>query len=450
MRHRIALLVTLLTIPSAAFGSGHPFTELEIPVPELTGVHARALGMGGAHIAVAEDASAMTWNPACLVNIRRIEISATMLRTDHQTETVWHGDAADWGTLENQLGGLHFLYPFPTYRGSLVIGFGVDRLRDYTLRYKRSGVDRDVPFFGNHPGLLTDTQLRDGKLSGYSAAIGWDAGPRFSLGASLTYIRGSLYGEELFLTEDINDRDPDYESIEDFYLVDGDLSGWTGMLGFLYRASPRLRFGGVLGAPRAISLKDGYAQERTRDVLDNGDVESSIVENLGFPEEEFTFPYWVGFGLSYTVRGLILAADVRHTDWRNLKYEVGGDEIFLKPYYRDGTSVSLGAELLFPWLPLRVRGGYRYDPAPFHLTYIPDESALVVENGRDPSEIDVAIDGERQFYSVGAGYLFDRVFLLDATWQFGSYKRVIDGGDPDLYNEKRSAGSFLVSLGYRF
>jgi hypothetical protein len=236
MKRALCVFAWLSLAALPAFATGHPYTELEIPVPDLVGTNARALGMGGAHIAVAEDASAILWNPAGLASVRRIEVSATLARGDREVETTWHGSSSAWGTLDNQLGGLHFVYPLPTYRGSLVVGVGVDRLADYTLRYRRSGIDSDVPFFGGGPGLLADSHLRDGKLSGYSAAVGWDAGPRLSFGGSLTYLRGSIYDEQTFWTGDRSDVDTTYLSIEDFYILDANISGITGSDGALRAA----------------------------------------------------------------------------------------------------------------------------------------------------------------------------------------------------------------------
>jgi hypothetical protein len=43
------------------------------------GVGARALGMGGAFAAVANDASAMYWNPAGIVNVKGVEVSSVKL-----------------------------------------------------------------------------------------------------------------------------------------------------------------------------------------------------------------------------------------------------------------------------------------------------------------------------------------------------------------------------------
>lgn len=450
MKRKAFLVVLFSAVAAPAWGVGHPYTELEIPVPELTGSHARALGMGGAHIAVAEDASAILWNPAGLVNIRRIEIGTTLARGDQGTETTWLGTASDWNRAENQLAGLHFLYPFPTFRGSLVVGIGVDRLRDYTLRYKRSGVGTDIAFGeGEDPGsaLLTDSELRDGKLSGYSAAVGWDAGPRLSFGGSLTYLRGSIYDEQVFLTEDVYAQSPTYRSYEDYYLLDAKISGITGMVGFLYKASPRVRFGGVLGAPRWISI-ERFEQYRLRDRYDDG---SELIEYEDIPvydDEEITFPYWLGFGVSVAAENLLLAADIRHTDWREIDDQIGSAEVLTRPYYRDGTSFSIGAEATVPRIPLRFRAGYRYDPAPFVLTYCPTGDCA--PDARDPNEVEIAIDKERQFVALGAGYLFDSVLAVDVTYEAGRYERASDDPARAPYAEKRTSDSLLLSVGYRF
>jgi long-subunit fatty acid transport protein len=146
---------------------------------------------------------------------------------------------------------------------------------------------------------------------------------------------------------------------------------------------------------------------------------------------------------------VLLAADVRHTDYQEIEDKVGASEFFLRPYYRDVTSFAIGAEVLAPGIPLRLRGGYRYDPAPFRLTYCPTGDCGAGE-GRDPREIDVAIDRERRFFSAGAGYLFDGVFAVDIAFETGSYERVIEGPDPDLYQEERHADQYVLTLGYRF
>src|SRR4249920_227564 len=51
----------------------------------VLGVGARALGMGGAFLARADDATAATWNPAGLSYLRRPEVSVVGDRLDFDT-----------------------------------------------------------------------------------------------------------------------------------------------------------------------------------------------------------------------------------------------------------------------------------------------------------------------------------------------------------------------------
>lgn len=453
----ILLPALLIAVPSLLHATGHPFTELEIPRPTLTGSHARAVGMGGAHIAVANDASAMTWNPAGLVHVKRIEVSTSWAFDDREIETTWHGNGDKTGENEGQLAGLHFLYPYPTYRGALVIGFGMDRLSNFNLNYRRSGLDeealvqewdgenREYVTLFDGPGFLTDSHTREGKLTAWSGAVAWDISPRFSAGINLSYLNGSILDEQIFLTEDVNDGNDTYESLQTSTLLDLDISGYSALGGLLYQASPEVRFGAVIGTPRVLDF-ERFEQVQIRDFRDDGfeDFESNT-DILA--DETVTFPWFFGFGVSYAARGLMLAGDVRYTDWAELKDEVGDVEEFLKPYYEEETSLSLGGEYLLPRIPLRFRAGYRYEPVSFNLTYCPfDECAPV---GRDPAELDVTVDRDRHVYSAGAGYLFGSIFALDAAFETGYYERMIES-DPDLYSEKRIATNFIVTGAYRF
>ena len=62
-------------LPDAALGQ--PIERVEIPSsPNPVGSGARALGMGSAFIAVADDATAASWNPGGLIQLEKPEISS--------------------------------------------------------------------------------------------------------------------------------------------------------------------------------------------------------------------------------------------------------------------------------------------------------------------------------------------------------------------------------------
>ena len=72
MKKLVIILLSMVFLCSLAFSQ----TLLETQLSGSLGSGARALGMGGAFIAVADDATATGWNPGGLGQIENIEISA--------------------------------------------------------------------------------------------------------------------------------------------------------------------------------------------------------------------------------------------------------------------------------------------------------------------------------------------------------------------------------------
>jgi hypothetical protein len=110
----------------------------ELPFTTKVGIGARAAGMGFAYGAVSEDGSSLFYNPAGLAQIRRIEVSGGLLH-DSQSREVSFNTASDGfpGTGNStqkadsrttQISHLSVAYPFPTYRGSLVLGLAYQRV----------------------------------------------------------------------------------------------------------------------------------------------------------------------------------------------------------------------------------------------------------------------------------------------------------------------------------
>ena len=80
MKGKLWLMLVALTVPLIFIEADlHAFTiyqDISIASsPNPVGSGARAVGMGGAFIAVADDATAASWNPAGLVQLERPELS---------------------------------------------------------------------------------------------------------------------------------------------------------------------------------------------------------------------------------------------------------------------------------------------------------------------------------------------------------------------------------------
>lgn len=162
------------------------------------GVGARALGMGGAFVAVADDASACYWNPAGLVQLKNKEVQAMYSLL----------------SMDRKYNFLNYAQPMKDSRclGVSVIDFGVGDIREMTSEQKDIGRFNDhenaliVSYASNmENGLLLGGNLKyitqgmnpsTGKKSadGISVDMGmlWKPEKNMSIGLILQDVGGSL------------------------------------------------------------------------------------------------------------------------------------------------------------------------------------------------------------------------------------------------------------------
>lgn len=104
----------IISYPNSSFAQ----SRIEIPMsPSLStvGSGARALGMGGAFIAIADDATAASWNPAGLIQLDFPEISFVADAFHRITDNTLWTEPQDSGpqTVSNlDINYLSFVYPF--------------------------------------------------------------------------------------------------------------------------------------------------------------------------------------------------------------------------------------------------------------------------------------------------------------------------------------------------
>ncbi len=142
--HRLLLgsLIWLLLLgPVCAWG------QLEITSsPNVVGSGARALGMGGAFIAVADDATAASWNPGGLTQLEEPELSLVYsykwLYEDFSSSTHPELNGAH-GVSFNDINYFSFAYPIPYTLGgrNFVVSLNYQRKydfdRDLNLKFKQ-------------------------------------------------------------------------------------------------------------------------------------------------------------------------------------------------------------------------------------------------------------------------------------------------------------------------
>ncbi|HHM23866.1 MAG TPA: hypothetical protein ENJ23_02365, partial [Bacteroidetes bacterium] len=106
--------------------------QSEIPLLGVTyGVGVRAIGMGGAFVGLADDYAATYWNPAGLGQIRRMELTGSVSSLRFQNQTTYFGNPSSEETSNTQFQSVGFVFPVPTYRGSLVFSLGYNKVASF-------------------------------------------------------------------------------------------------------------------------------------------------------------------------------------------------------------------------------------------------------------------------------------------------------------------------------
>jgi long-subunit fatty acid transport protein len=320
---------------------------------------ARSAGLGGAFVALADDATAAFANPAGLVQLVKPEVSIEARNWSHSIPyTVSgrvEGDPSGQG-LDVTAGlvkgesnydttGLSFL--------SLVWPAGDWSFAVYRHQYA------DLEFSGETQGLFGggsdccqerwfDQQMhstQDVLSHGFSAAYRFS--DRFSIGLGVAYFDVSM---ESLTTEYLWDVDsetgffgptnflPERLALTEYLFIDD--ADWTFSGGFLWRLSERWRLGGV--------YRQGFDVGIGNDIIAGVAVDygvppgTVIIQNRGVPAE---FPNVYGIGFSY--RGLeerlTLSFQWDRIEYSSLPQSIGLDDQTID----DADELHFGAEYVF-------------------------------------------------------------------------------------------------------
>ncbi|OQY29404.1 MAG: hypothetical protein B6244_04105 [Candidatus Cloacimonetes bacterium 4572_55] len=390
------------------------------------GVGARSMGMGGAHVAAASDVSAMYWNPAGLVFVRRIELSATLTREEYEIKTSFFNTASDRTKKKTRLNSLGLAYPIPTLRGSLVFGMAINRVHSFDRIYAREGYN-DILAYNDQNEVVSgdsyekETQISAGGLYNWSFCGAMDISEQLSLGIALHIWSGDYEGVFELVDTDTEDVWTFHENTltqED----DFDLDGYSVGFGGVYRANRQLTFGFSLNSK--VNLEFDGEQREEKIYVDDDELMSEKVSYYGFEDAEI--PWMFNLGSAYTHKMFKLAADVTYMDWSETENVFDIDNLENKHLYDEVLKLRIGGEFLLPNSPIRLRAGVCSDPLPYQGT---------------------KIDRDRVYFTGGIGVLLDRVFTIDLAYVSGSWERVNTEYE---YQEETKSNRVFVTSSYHF
>lgn len=351
--------------------------------PNPVGSGARAMGMGGAFIAVADDATAASWNPAGLTQLMKPEISFSLsyFRRKDDFSSSNHPEATGpEKSLSKDLNYLSIVYPFEFLERNMVLSLNYQLLYDFDLNIRTT-------IASGSSNILSEQKVKfrqSGKLRTLSPAYAIEITPDFSLGFTFNIWTDNLFWSNGWESDTVIDAkaygggilNPRRMIMSSTESIDRDryygFSGFNMHIGFLWDINQFVTVGGVLKTPftaemqheRVVTQKTksagfSFIHSRTR-----------VDEDV---ELEMPLSYGLGVALNFTDR-FTMSLDVFRTEWDHFKLEDGSgrrwNQVTGRRSHKSSSEathqVRLGAEYLFifPKTVIPVRGGLFYDPEP--------------------------------------------------------------------------------------
>ena len=429
--------------------------DLETPVsPTPVGSGARAAGMADAFVAVADDATAASWNPAGLVQLESPEFSwvgsFNSITEDFKADFSHPEFPSSHGDSSLDVNFLSFVYPLPR----LIAGRNATISLSYQQKFDLSrnfdvNFDTSTEILGN---TLTDSLnfrfKQEGNLGSITPAFAIEITQRLSVGLAVNLWRGNPIARNEF-TQTINTRDEitlngGPPTVIDGFQIDEykNVKGENFVIGVLWNATEKLNVG--VRYNTAFSADTDYTRIRMDSIGNSESVHER--RKLNFPDT------WA-FGMAYRFNDrFTLAFDASFTDWDDFSIETADGERFSlvdgsdlddpdeRTNFRVTKTFRLGAEYVF--LPKQpddtlprlwsLRGGLFYDEEP--------------ASGRPSGNRSIEGDGKPdRFYgfAVGAGLLAFQRVNIDLAYQFrygngvnGDFVRGVPGFEEDFIQHR--------------
>lgn len=456
--------------------------------------NARALGMGNAYTSLSDDFSAASFNPAGFGLVKRLEFSGGLNYNDYGNDVLFMGNKTDYSNSVTELSNVNFVFPFPTFRGSLVFAIGynrdksfnnvvefdgfnsgstsmiadeVDYANSYYFEDLRDGYHflRDLRltypvYSGTGDYIGEETYLRgnlnqsgsilnEGSIGIWSFAGAMEVAPNSFVGISMNVHSGAFKRDKEYYEDDTRNfypsgiwtdtTDPRSNNFQSFILKDyleWDISGFDLKLGYIYQMQNLARFGLSIKFPTTYTIKEKYSVYRESS-FGTGSV-FSVSDDYDEIEYDISTPFVFSGGASVSMFGAVLSADASFIDYKQMKFGSGLDKTLtslnnkdIKYLFRSVLNLNFGAEYTIPVVGLRLRSGYMLYPSPYK---------------GDPKEFN------RKFMTFGIGFLTQETLAIDVAFARGWWK---DYGDNYGVGVSRTyqditVNNLLFGVSYRF
>lgn len=381
--------------------------EVEIPSSfNPVGSGARALGMGGAFIAVADDATAASWNPGGLTQLKKPECSLVGAFY-HRGEDLTFGTNPEadgsHSISDSNINYLSASYPFEAFNHNMIVSLSYQHLYDFNREWKffLKEIYSEEDIYNNY---WEYEQTGSMTALGFSYAI--RVIPQFSIGVTLNFWDDDLtpnsweakYHDRLsgvYWGDDYNENISKYEKHS--------LRGFNFNLGFLWRINYKWTLGGVFKSRFNADVEHKFE----RKAIQESPFPNTAYENFIW-DEEMEMPMSYGLGIVYNVSDhFSVSTDIYRTEW---------DDCIYRDYKGYETSPFTGRDSsqsdISPTHQIRIGGEYRF---------IKEEKGWLIPLRcgifYDPAPAEGSPDDFYGF-SLGLGFSKNDWFSLDISYQY--------------------------------
>jgi long-subunit fatty acid transport protein len=446
------------------------------------GIGARALGLGSAYAGIANDYSAIYWNPAGLAQIKMSEFSFGLSTLSYKNNSTFYGNDRSFSNSSTKLNNLGVAYPFPTTRGSLVFAAGYNRVNDYSTALAFKGfnplssiiqhyalhgsgtkkrpagnlawelylanVDSLGPNSYIFDSRIQDSVTQSGKVLEGGGLNNWSVGGAIEpaknlfVGISLNIISGSYNWQRNYVEEDLANiydasRFPfDFKSLYIDQTVSADVNGFSAKFGFLYRLSEFTRIGLALKTPSWVTIKETFTSEG-QSYFDNGDNYKYPPEGPSKAKTEYDVvsPFVFTAGASHLIADLLLSGDIEYTDWTQMEFRNAPSYLInlntdIKEIFQPTVNLKVGAEYELTHSSTTLRGGFAYLPSPYK---------------GDPTSY------AQKYITAGVRFVFQDAIAFDLGYAYGFWDTFHSNYDKTSRTyEKVKTHNIITTLTYRF
>ena len=266
---------------------------------------AKALGMGNAMGAVGGDMTAININPAGMGIYRSNEITMSLNLLDNYTKSTYYGTQNDGNQLRLSIPNVGFVRAKQrsNYRGLRFTQFGIvfTRTNDFNLQSNALGINPTSSMIDNYLARIngySENELQDafpydiyparktnliepyedgydspvpqgniwqgqecsfkGRSEAWTFAGSLNINERFFVGISLDLAHTKRFGTKVFKESRVEGTETDFSQWS--FTEDLTSTGWGGnaKIGFIYHATPWLRFGGAFHSPTIFSFSESW------------------------------------------------------------------------------------------------------------------------------------------------------------------------------------------------